>query len=328
MLDSGQNESNRKEIEILKALSGHDKPLGSTMLSRELRRRGFLLSERAIRYHLQLLQARGLIHGHDRSGRTITQEGLKELGRALAYERVGFVTTRFLSLAYTVTYEPRSDKGKVVANVSFVDKALHDRVLKVLDSLHEKDLLLAPYIKVLDEGEEHGEISVPKGQIAIFTVCNLTIDGVLMHSGIPIIPTYGGLVQFLKYKPIRFVELISYNGTTIPPLEVFVYRGMTSIDSVLKTGSGMLTAGLRELPMTAGDATQRVISNLKDKGWGGILAFGKPNEAILGIPVSMDRVGISMVGGLIPAVIMKERGAKIETFAPHCLISVKELKKI
>lgn len=298
------------------------------MLSRELWKRGFLLSERAIRYHLQLLQARGLIHGHARSGRTISQEGLKELGRALAYERVGFVTTRFLSLAHTVTYEPESGEGKVVANVSFVDKALHDRVLKALDFLHEKDLLLAPYIKVLEEGEEHGEISVPKGQIALFTVCNLTIDGILMHSGIPIIPTYGGLVQFLKYKPIRFVELISYNGTTIPPLEVFVYRGMTSIDSILKTGSGMLTAGLREIPMTARDATQRVISNLKNRGWGGILAFGKPNEAILGVPVSMDRAGISMVGGLIPSAIMKERGAKIETFAPHCLISIKELKRI
>jgi len=293
-----------------------------------LGRKGFLLSERAIRYHLQLLQARGLIQGHDRSGRTITQDGISELNRALAYQRVGFVTTRFLSLAHMVSYDLDKNKGNVVANVSLMDKTLYDRFLDVVKSLHQKGLLLAPYIKVLDEGEEYGEISVPKDQIALFTVCNLTIDGVIMHSGIPILPRYGGLVQFLKYNPIRFVELISYDGTTIPPLEVFVYKGMTSIENILKTGSGMLPAALREIPIIAGDATQKVITNLKDRGWGGILALGKPNEAVLGVPVGIDRAGISMVGGLIPAVVMKESGAIIETLAPHCLIPIEDMKRI
>ncbi|MFQ5836401.1 MAG: winged-helix domain-containing protein, partial [Candidatus Bathyarchaeia archaeon] len=65
------DESARKEIEILRVLSEFDSPVGSTLLKRELRKRGFLLSERTIRYHLQLLEAKGFVLGHDRSGRTI-----------------------------------------------------------------------------------------------------------------------------------------------------------------------------------------------------------------------------------------------------------------
>jgi repressor of nif and glnA expression len=85
------DDTRRKEIEILRILSEYDKPVGSTIIQRELQKRGFFLSERTIRYHLQLLQTRGLTEGHSRDGRTITKGGLSELGNALAYQRVGFV---------------------------------------------------------------------------------------------------------------------------------------------------------------------------------------------------------------------------------------------
>ena len=102
-------ESTRKEMEILRILSEYDNPVGSTLLKRELRKRGFLLSERTVRYHLQLLEAKGFLLGHNRRGRTITQKGLEELSRALASQRLGFVTTRFMSLAYSATYDPTVD---------------------------------------------------------------------------------------------------------------------------------------------------------------------------------------------------------------------------
>ncbi len=325
---TSSNESSRKDIEILKALSEHGLPVGSTVLRRELQRRGFLLSERTIRYHLRLLDERGLTEGHDRSGRTITPAGLQELSRALAYQRTGFVLTRFLSMAYAVTYNPSTEEGKVVANVSIIDKTQVEQTLDLVGALRKAELLPAPYIKVLDEEEEYESISVPKGKIALFTVCNLTIDGVLIHAGIPLLLSYGGLVQFLHHKPVRFVELIAYEGTTIPPLEVFVYRDMTSINRVLRTGSGMLPANLREAPADAKESTERIISGLKEKGWGGILAFGQPNEPILGVPVGMDRFGISMIGGLIPAAAIRETGAAVDTFAPHLLIPIEDMKRI
>lgn len=317
-----------KEIEILKVLSEHDRPVGSFILRGELRRKGVFLSDRTIRYHLQLLETKGFTQSFGRNGRMITPLGLEELSRTLAYHRIGFVITRFLSLAYSTTYDPEVDTGMVVANVFIMDKAYRDETFDVVKALYEADLLSAPYIKVLDGGNEYKDISVPKGKIALFTVCNLTIDGVLFHLGIPVLFKYGGLVQVLNRKPIRFVELISYDGTTIPPLEVFVYRNMTSITKVLRTGSGMLPANMREIPVEARERAEKIFASLKIKGWGGVLAFGQPNEAILGIPVGMDRVGISMVGGLTPGAAVMEGRAKVDTFAPHCLIPLEEMEKI
>ncbi len=318
----------RKEIEILRILSEFDSPVGSTLLKREMRKRGFLLSERTVRYHLQLLEAKGFVLGHERRGRTITEQGLEELSRSLATQRLGFTTTRFMSLAYSATYDPVIDSGTVVGNVSILDKGLRDKSVETMKALQEMNLLSAPYIMVLNEGEEYCDISVPKGKFALFTVCNLTLDSILIHSGIPLFFKYGGLVQVVNRKPIRFVEIISYEGTTIPPLEVFVYRKMTSILRILKTGSGMLLATLREVPSEARDRTVKILENQQKKGWGGVLVLGEPNEPVLGVPVGMDRFGICMVGGIVPGAAMVEEGEQIATFAPHCFIPIEKMTRI
>jgi len=325
---SQENGSARKEIEILRILSEFAGPVGSTLLKRELRKRGFLLSERTVRYHLQLLEAKGFVLGHNRRGRTITQQGLEELSRSLATQRLGFTTTRFMSLAYSATYDPAVDSGTVVANVSLLNNSLQDKTLDTMKELQSMNLLLAPYIKVLNEKEVYCDISVPKGQFALFTVCNLTLDSILIHSGVPLFFKYGGLVQVVNRKPIRFVEIISYEGTTIPPLEVFVYRKMTSISRILKTGSGMLLATLREIPSEARERTVKILEEQQKKGWGGVLVLGEPNEPVLGIPVGMDRFGICIVGGIVPGAVMVEEGEQIVTFAPHCFIPIEEMTRI
>ena len=322
------NESARKGIEILRILSEFAGPVGSTLLKRELRKRGFLLSERTVRYHLQLLEAKGFLLGHNRRGRTITQQGLDELSRALASQRLGFVTTRFMSLAYSATYDPALDLGTVVANVTLLDKNLKDKTVETMKALQGMNLLSAPYIKVLDENTDYCDISVPEGKIALFTVCNLTLDSILIHSGIPLVFGYGGLVQVVDRKPIRFVEIMSYEGTTIPPLDVFVYRKMTSIMRILKTGSGMLLATMREIPAEARDRTVKILESQQKKGWGGVLVVGEPNEPVLGVPVSMDRFGICLVGGIVPGAAMVEEGAHVATSAPHCFVPIEEMTRI
>jgi repressor of nif and glnA expression len=321
-------EISRLEIEILRILSESTEPIGSTLLQRELEKRGFFLSERTVRYHLQLLELKGLASSHECGGRAITNQGLAELSRALVSHRVGFTITRFLSMAYSVTYDYVTDSGMIVANVSIADKSFHDKTLEIVKALYEANLLLAPYIKVLDENEEYQNIVIPKGKIGLFTVCDLTVDGVLIHSGVPLFFKYGGLVQMVNNKPLRFTEMISYEGTTIPPLELFVRSNQTSILKVMETGSGLMPAGLREIVAEARERTIKIISTLEKRGWGGILAKGAPNEPILGVPVAMDRFGLCVVGGLTPAAALLEGGAKIETFAPHCLLPIEEMKRI
>jgi hypothetical protein len=322
------NESQRKEVEILRVLSEFNQPIGSTILQRELMRRGFPLDDRTIRYHLKILEEKGFVEGRGRNGRIITGEGLEELSRALAYQRVGSILTRYLTLAYSVTYDPTSNSGKVVANVSIVGNRILDKVFSIVRSLYKAKLLPAPYIKILHGEGQYGSIFIPKGKIAIFTVCNLTLDGLLIRSGIPILLRYGGLVQFVNYKPLRFVELLSYEGTTLPPLELLTHQRLTSIMSFLRSGTGVLPANFREAPAEARDETINIFEELKVKGWGGIIAVGQPNESVLGIPVAMDRFGISMIGGLTPEAALKESGVSIKTFAPHCLIPLEDMEKI
>ncbi|RLI39533.1 NrpR transcriptional repressor [Candidatus Bathyarchaeota archaeon] len=321
-----QGDVYRKQIEILRILSEHEKPVGSFLIRKELAKRGFFLSERAIRYHLRLLEERGLVEGHRKAGRTITESGLEELSRALAYERVGSILTKYLTLAYNVTYNPDRDQGEVVTNVIMIDKRYLDDAVKIIVDLWEAGFLPSPYVKILDEAEEYRDVAVPRGKVVILTVCNLTIDGVLMHSGIPLILKYGGLVQFLKWKPLRFVDLISYEHSTVHPLEVFVYKRTTSILRILKSGSGMITANMREIPAAAREDVLKILRKLKAKGWGGVIAFGMPNEPILGVPVSMDRCGLSMIGGMTPAAAMMEAGIHVETFAPHCLTRIRDME--
>lgn len=322
------NESSRKEVEILRILSQFRYPVGSTVLRRELERRGFHLNDRTIRYHLKLLQAKGMVKGHGRQGRTITVAGLEELERALAYQRLGSVLTRYLALAYSITYDPIEDKGKVVANISIIRKKHLDEMLDLMVKLCKMKLLPAPYFKVLREGEEYQGLNISRGKVAVFTVCNLTIDGILIKAGIPIMLKYGGLAQFVDYRPVRFVELLSYDGTTLPPLELLVYRGVTSIRYFLDTGSGILPLNFREAPAEAREQVTNILNELKSRGWGGIIQVGHPNEPVLGVPVAIDRFGICIIGGLIPGATMREAGVPVETLAPHCLIPIEDMERL
>lgn len=323
-----RDEAYRKQIEILRILSEYNKPVGSSIIRRELVKRGFFLSERAIRYHLKILEERGLVEGHERAGRIITSAGLEELGKALAYERMGSILTEYLALAYETTYSPNEDRGEVVTNVFLIDKRFEKMALTIIRDLYDAKLLPSPYIKILDEEEEYRELAAPRGKMAILTVCNLTVDGVLLKRGTPLILKYGGLVQFLRGKPVRFVDIISYEHVTIHPLETFVYKQATTILRILESGSGLIPANMREIPAVARDGVVEVIGRLEERGWGGILSVGMPNEPVLGIPVPLDRFGISMVGGITPAAAMREAGIDVEVFAPHCLVDVNDMKKI
>ncbi|MEM2276366.1 MAG: NrpR regulatory domain-containing protein [Thermoproteota archaeon] len=311
---------------ILKILSENDGPLGSTTITRELVKRGVFINERTVRNYLKSFEKEGLVSSHGKNGRSITEMGLKELSSLLTYQRLDFVLTRYLSLAYSVTFTPRSGKGRIVANVTLLDKRNLDKASDVLRRLNQAGLLLAPYLKIIDEEESYENISVSRGMAAILTVCNLTVDGIFIRSGIPLILKYGGLVQFVNKTPVRFIELMSYEGTTVPPLEVFTYRNMTSIMSYVNTGTGVIPVNYREIPKEALDKVKSIISELSSIGWKVFSVIGYPDEPVLGIPVSAGRCGVSIVSGVAPTAALREMGLNVEVFAPHCLVKMEDMK--
>jgi repressor of nif and glnA expression len=327
MVKHAQREESFK-IGILRILSESNEPVGSTTISRELVKRGLFTNERTVRNYLKTLEDKGLVLSRGKNGRLITEAGLKELIDSLTYQRLDFVLTRYLSLAYLVTFTPKSNRGRVVANVTLIDKNHLDRALEVLRSLNDAKLLLAPFLKIIDEGETYENISVDKDRAALLTVCNLTVDGILIRSGIPLILKYGGILQFVNKKPVRFVELMSYEGTTVPPLEVFTYRNMTSITGFLKTGTGLIPANYREIPKEARDRVESILSNLSLIGWNILSVIGLPEEPMLGVPVGAGRCGVSIISGVTPTAALKETGLNVEVFAPHCLTRIEDMKPI
>ena len=98
----------RKVLAILKVLSESPKSLGSKVIARRLRDQGLQLGERAIRYHLNLMDERGLTQLiGQREGREITAQGKKEITNALVKDKVGFAISRIEVLSFRTTFDPQ-----------------------------------------------------------------------------------------------------------------------------------------------------------------------------------------------------------------------------
>ena len=67
------SESEHRMIEILRILNEQDKPTGSKLIADELKNKGFNLGERAVRYHMQILDERDIPKGWD------IQEGASQI---------------------------------------------------------------------------------------------------------------------------------------------------------------------------------------------------------------------------------------------------------
>jgi repressor of nif and glnA expression len=78
----------RKLLSILRVLSDSHEPLGARVIARRLTDHGVDLGERAVRYHLKLMDERGLTRLVGRDGRVITELGIDELGDALVLPSV------------------------------------------------------------------------------------------------------------------------------------------------------------------------------------------------------------------------------------------------
>ena len=77
MIGSGSVDVERKVIAILRVLKESPEPLGARIIARQLADYGINLTERAVRYHLKLMDERGLTQAVGRDGRLITPLGIE-----------------------------------------------------------------------------------------------------------------------------------------------------------------------------------------------------------------------------------------------------------
>ncbi|MDY6965848.1 MAG: NrpR regulatory domain-containing protein [Halobacteriota archaeon] len=319
-------EIQRKVIEILRILSESDEPVGARIIADGLHKRGYDIQERAVRYHLRMLDRHGFTEKHGYAGRMITEQGLNELEDALVEDRLGFVITKIEELIYMTTFDPLKKEGNVVVNVSIIDKNDFDKTIKIIGEVTEKGYTVSPLIKIIEEDERIGDLKINNGKIGIATMCSITLDGMLLKGGVPLEIEYGGTLQISEGVAANFIDLIGYRGTSIDPIEAFISRGMTSVNKALRTGTGVVLANYRSIPSVAVDKANEIIDAARRSKIDGVI--GVFEDSTLGIPIEFERAGIPIFVGVNGLAAAEEMGIETETRAISSLISYKNMRDV
>ncbi|MGB9595007.1 MAG: DUF128 domain-containing protein [Candidatus Poribacteria bacterium] len=318
----------RKLVAILKILALSKKPLGAREISRKLDDEGIHLTERAVRFHLQLMDERGLTQTTGklaRAGRIITEKGKDELNNALVFDKVGMVSGRMDELSYKTNFDLNNHNGDIILNVSFINNEDFPKAFEIIKEVINARYGMGNLILIANEGEEMGDILVPKGMTAIATVCAITINGILLHQRIPVKSRFGGLLQVESHKPRRFTEIIEYSGSSLDPAEIFIKSKMTSVLDVVRSGSGKVLAGFREIPIVCLHEAENILNRLAEIGLYGTLAIGEPNQPVLQIPVSSGYVGLVILAGLNPLAAVEEVGISTQNRSLCLMMDYKKL---
>jgi HTH-type transcriptional regulator, global nitrogen regulator NrpRI len=318
---------NKTMLSILKVLGKNPGAvMGSRELSRQLTEYGIDLTERTVRYHLRILDERGYTVALGKEGRKITETGQSELKDAHVSEKVGFIISKIETLSYLTSLDLDSMAGKIILNISYFPEEKRAEVLKTMSPVYNSPYVMSERVILGRGGEKIGDILIPEDKIGIGTVCSVTINGLFLKAGIPVSSRFGGVLEIKDGKPARFTSLISYEGSSMDPLEVFIRSKMTDVIGAVTSRSGKILASFREIPVVCLDQAKRLEQQICDKGIGGILVVGQPNSSLLGVPVGVDKAGIIVVGGLNPIAAVEEAGIQTESKAMSTLYEYSELK--
>ena len=327
MIGQETHEVERKIAAILEILSDSSDPLGGRIISRRLKERGIDLGERAVRYHLRIMDERGLTRSvGNRDGREITQPGLEELRSSLVYDKVGFVTGRIELLAYLTSFDIEKHTGCLPIDVSLFAKEDFTTALKAMRDIFRAGLCASDLVAVATEGEKLGDLVVPKGKIGLATVSCIVISGSLLKAGIPIDSRFGGLIQIRNYEPCRFVDLIEYHGSTLDPLEIFIASKMTSVSEVARKGEGKALASFHEIPMLSRPAVEAILERLKTLDLCKLFVIGKTTEPICETQVNSNKIGLILFSGLNPAASAVEENIPVINKAMSGIMDIGQLR--
>lgn len=315
----------KKRLAILRILQESESPIGSSKIAEQLVSMGYDVSERTIRFYLLDMDRDGLTEKIGKRCRRITESGLKELQTARVFEKVGFLAAKIDQMTYRMTFDLKNREGTLVINMSILEHHQLKEAVPLMSRVFAEGYAMGRLIGLFLPGEKIGETAVPESMIGIGTVCSITLNGVLLQHGIPTSSRFGGILELAGRKPVRFAEIINYNGTSLDPLEIFIRSGMTDYIGATETGNGRIGASFREMPAESRDKVIGLAHNLEKLGLGGFLSIGWPGQPLLEIPVNEGRIGAIVIGGLNPVAILEEKGIKVHSRA---LAGLAEYKKL
>ncbi len=325
MIGSETHEVERKVLAILRTVSESQAPVGARIVARRLQDFGIELTERAVRYHLKLMDERGLTSLEGRDGRVITELGIEELKSALVQDKVGLVLSKIEMQAFQTTFDWKTQSGSVPVNISFFPKGKFGKAVDAMNVAFKTGLCAGQMVAVAKEGEQLGEVTIPEGKIGLATICSVLINGVLLKAGIPMDSRFGGILQIKNKRPLRFVELIHYSGSSLDPSEVFIRGKMTSVRKAAKLGNGKVLSNFREIPAICRPIVEETVEGLNEAGLGGLFLMGNTSEPICQIPVELNKIGMILVGGMNPIAAAEEAGFEADNQAMSAIIDYENL---
>jgi repressor of nif and glnA expression len=316
----------KKRLAILETLHRSGEVLSSVRITELLVGQDVDISERSVRLYLQELDAEGLTENHGRRGRAITEKGKREADTSRVLERIGLLSGKIDAMAYQMNFDPALRRGTVVVNVSAIPiKEFTDERRRLIEKVFSKGYSMGKMLALFEPGESCVGIELPDGFVGIGTVCSITLNGVLLRRGIPTFSRFGGLLELRDGKPVRFVDIIHYDGTSIDPLTVFIRSGMADYVGAVITGNGRIGASFREFPSNSVEAVRNISEQLETLGLGSLLCLGNPGQSLYGVPVGPERVGAIIIGGLNPMSIFEETGIRIQSSALSGLVEFNRL---
>jgi HTH-type transcriptional regulator, global nitrogen regulator NrpRI len=305
--------SARARFAILRALNELGESAGASKIAEMLGGTGIELQARSIRFHLLKMDHEGLTQSTAKhEGRVITDIGRKELARWNVMRKVGFVASKMDELAYRMTLDTESGKGTVVTNVAIINKKDLSRSLYHMKPVFASGFSMGDRLSVQMGGGRIGRIEVPRGKIMLATICSVTVAGLFIKAGIPVVSRLGGLVEMEKGAPKRFIELTEYRGTSVDPHKIFIMANMTKVSQCAQNGSGIIGVSFREFPSVAIEKARALIATLNRLNCNGVLTIGQPNRPLLDIPVGEGRTGMIAIDGLNPIAALHEAGIPFE----------------
>jgi repressor of nif and glnA expression len=180
-------------------------------------------------------------------------------------------------------------------------------------------------LALFSEGESVGETIIPRGYVGIGTVCSITLNGILLSSGVPVVSLFGGLLEVVKGRAERFTAIIKYEGTSLDPLEIYIKSNMTNCTGIIEDGNGQVGASFREIPASSREYVVSINEELKKIGLGGIIEIGYPGQSLLDIPVAHERCGLVVAGGLNSVSVAHESGIELISKALSGLVEFETL---
>ena len=109
------------------------------------------------------------------------------------------------------------------------------------------------------------------------------------------------------------------------PLEILIKSRTTDVTSAIAENNGKILASFREIPVVSMREAEILTEKMANKGLGGTILFGKPNQPMLDVPVGVDKVGTLVVGGLNPIAAAEEAGISTESKAMSTLYEYSRL---